>query len=257
MLEMHRRARRFFYGLLTVILLSTLLRATPGTTSISDVIYRADGKPAAGNLLISWPSFTTSDGAAVGAGSQSVMLGSGGSLSVSLVPNVGANPAGTLYTVIYQLDDGVVKTEYWLVPATTTASVAAVRTTLGATSSASQMATRQYVDSAVSGKASDGSVVHVTGTETIGGTKQFSVAPSVPAPLQAMDAVNKAYVDTALSQVGAGSYVSKSGDTMTGPLLLNSERSEIRRGVYDRIVNAVIAFAVSVAIAMHDHFAIR
>ncbi len=35
------------------------------------------------------------------------------------------------------------------------------------------------------------------------------------------------------------------------------ERSEIRRSVYDRVVNAVIAVAVSVAIAMHDHLGIR
>lgn len=35
------------------------------------------------------------------------------------------------------------------------------------------------------------------------------------------------------------------------------ERSDIRRSVHDRIVNAVIAMAVSVAIAMHDHLGIR
>ena len=35
------------------------------------------------------------------------------------------------------------------------------------------------------------------------------------------------------------------------------ERSDIRRSVYDRIVNAVIAVAVSAAVAMHDHLGIR
>ncbi|HKS73894.1 MAG TPA: hypothetical protein VJQ82_11910 [Terriglobales bacterium] len=35
------------------------------------------------------------------------------------------------------------------------------------------------------------------------------------------------------------------------------ERSEVRRSVYDRIVNAVIAVAISAAIAMHDHLGIR
>jgi len=35
------------------------------------------------------------------------------------------------------------------------------------------------------------------------------------------------------------------------------ERSEIRRGVYDRVINAMIAVAVSAAIAMHDHFGFR
>ncbi len=31
------------------------------------------------------------------------------------------------------------------------------------------------------------------------------------------------------------------------------ERSDIKRNVYDRIVTAVIAFAVSAVIALHDH----
>lgn len=252
-----RFMKRLFYWALTVILFSAMLEATPATTTISDVIYRADGTPASGALLISWPAFTTSDGAAVGAGTQTVTLGPGGVLAVNLVPNLGATPASTLYSVVYQLDDGVVKTEYWLVPATSPSTVAAVRTTLGATSTASQMATRQYVDAAVAGKASDSSVVHVSGTEIISGTKDFSAAPSVPTPVQATDAVNKAYVDSALSTVGAGSYVSKSGDTMSGPLILSGERSDIRRSVYDRIVNAVIAVVVSAAIAMHDHLGIR
>ena len=35
------------------------------------------------------------------------------------------------------------------------------------------------------------------------------------------------------------------------------ERSEIRRSVYDRIVSAVIAFLVSMAIALHDHLGLR
>lgn len=30
------------------------------------------------------------------------------------------------------------------------------------------------------------------------------------------------------------------------------ERSDVRRGVYDRLVNAVIAVAISVAVALHD-----
>jgi len=32
------------------------------------------------------------------------------------------------------------------------------------------------------------------------------------------------------------------------------ERSDIRRGVYDRLMSAAIAFVVSAVIAMHDHF---
>lgn len=35
------------------------------------------------------------------------------------------------------------------------------------------------------------------------------------------------------------------------------EKSEIRRGVYDRLASAAIAFVVSVGIALHDHFGLR
>jgi hypothetical protein len=35
------------------------------------------------------------------------------------------------------------------------------------------------------------------------------------------------------------------------------ERSEVRRSVYDRVVNAAITVAISMAIALHDHLGIR
>ena len=44
---------------------------------------------------------------------------------------------------------------------------------------------------------------------------------------------------------------------MTGPLTLPGEKNDIRRSVYDRLVNAVIAVAISEAIAMHDRLGIK
>jgi hypothetical protein len=35
------------------------------------------------------------------------------------------------------------------------------------------------------------------------------------------------------------------------------EKNDIRRGVYDRLVNAAIATAISAAIAMHDHLGLK
>ena len=81
-------------------------------------------------------------------------------------------------------------------------------------------ATQQYVNTAVANRAVDTTVVHLAGTETITGTKQFAVAPSLPPPAGNNDAANKGYVDTAVENVGSGSYVSNAGDTMTGPLTL-------------------------------------
>ncbi len=35
------------------------------------------------------------------------------------------------------------------------------------------------------------------------------------------------------------------------------EKTDIQRGVYDRLLNAVIAVVISLAIAMRDHFGIK
>jgi hypothetical protein len=96
----------------SVVLLALTLLAladTPPTTTISDTVYRADGTPAAGTLLISWPAFTTAAGVPVAAGGTSVTIGNGGAISVALVSNAGATPAGTLYSVVYRLSDGAVE----------------------------------------------------------------------------------------------------------------------------------------------------
>ena len=199
MFDEHRRPQgRLFYLLAFVMVgLAVSWGQGPTTFTISDTVYRADGSLAGGTLLISWPTFSTAAGQAVAAGRKSVTLAPGGVLSVALVPNTGSTPAGTFYTVVYQLDDGTVKTEFWIVTSSSPTTIAAVRTTLGSGNSA------------------------VTGSE------------------------------------GGGPFVSKAGDSMSGPLQLPGEKSEIRRGVYDRIVNAAITVAISAAIAMHDRWSFK
>lgn len=204
--------------LLSLLVTVTMLAQTPPLTTVQDTVYEADGTPAQGTLLISWPAFTTASGQAVAAGSTSVTLGTGGALSVVLVPNANATPVNTVYTVVYQTD--VVKTEYWIVPTTSPATLAQVRTTLGTSSASSQLVTQQYVNTAVATKANDSAVVHNSGNETISGIKQFSSSPNVPAPVQSGDAVNKQYVDNSVQNNGSGSYLSTSGGTMTGALVL-------------------------------------
>jgi hypothetical protein len=81
--------------------------------------------------------------------------------------------------------------------------------------------TQPYVDTAVANLGA--TVVHLTGTETITGTKQFAVSPRLPAPVGANDATNKGYVDAAVSNVGSGAYVAIAGGTMTGPLTLPAD----------------------------------
>ena len=118
MLDGRRRPEgRLFLGLLTVLLVWSGVLATtgvlissakaadggaPAITRVSDTVYRADGTPASGTALISWPAFTTSDAKPVAAGTKSVTLGSGGALAVDLVPNTGATPSGSYYQVVFQ-----------------------------------------------------------------------------------------------------------------------------------------------------------
>jgi len=88
-----------------LLLLTTALaggQSLPLTT-ITDVVYEADGSAAQGTLLISWPEFTTSGGSAVAAGTSSVTLGAGGALATALVSNANATPPNTVYTVVYPL----------------------------------------------------------------------------------------------------------------------------------------------------------
>jgi len=193
----------------------------PATTTVADTVFLADGSKAAGNLIITWPSFVTAGGAAIAAGTTQTTLGANGALSVALIPNAGAVPAGVYYTVVYQLGPGQVKTEYWVVPTTSPANLAAVRTTPGA-GVAGQPVSMQYVDSGLATKANDNAVMHLNGSETITGVKTFAMAPNVPAPTSTGQVANKAYVDQSVSNVGAGNFLPTAGGTMTGPITLPS-----------------------------------
>ena len=71
------------------------------TTRITDTVYRADGTPAGGTVIVSWPSFTIASGETVASGSTSATLGAGGTMSLQLAPNAGSNPMGSYYTAVY------------------------------------------------------------------------------------------------------------------------------------------------------------
>ena len=216
----------------------------PALTTISDTVYRADGTAAGGVALISWPAFQTAEGNAVAAGSETITIGTAGAFTAQLVPNTGATPVGTYYTVVFQLDDGTMRREYWAVPRTSPATLAQVRTTPG-TGVANGLASKQYVDSAVATRAVDTSVVHLAGAETIQGTKQFAAAPAVPAPTADNNAANKAYVDAAVANVGAGNFVAKAGDTMSGPLTLSGDPTALNHAANRHYVDTGLAAKAS------------
>jgi hypothetical protein len=227
MFRTRRPAGRIFYLVLAVVAAAAGIRlhaapqSGPALTSVIDTVYMADGSEAEGTLVITWPAFVSASGAAVAAGALDVTLGTSGALNVALATNAAATPAGVYYTVVYQLGPGEVRTEYWVVPTSSPATLAQVRTTPGS-GTAAQPVSMQYVNSALTAKANDNAVVHLAQAETVTGTKSFSTSPNVPTPVGTGDVTNKAYVDAAIATVGAGNYLPTAGGAMTGVLTLSA-----------------------------------
>jgi hypothetical protein len=180
------------------------------TTTVADTINHADGTPATGTVLISWPAFTTSNGNSIPSGSTSVIIASNGALSVQLIANAGSTPVGSYYTAVFHLDDGSISQEYWVVPVSTAAvRISAIESTVLPTSVAMQTVSKSYVDTAiaaaVSGQPLDSSPYVLKAGDTMTGPL---VLPADP--VSALQAADKNYVDeniTALSS-GLGQLVS-------------------------------------------------
>lgn len=184
------------------------------TTQVADTIYHADGTPATGTALISWPAFTSSNGDAIPAGSTSAVIAAGGALSVQLIPNAGATPIGSYYTVVYHLDDGSVSRQYWVVPASSSpVKVSAIESTVLPTSVAMQTVSKSYVDTAiavaVAGHPLDSSAFILKAGDTMTGPL---VLPADP--VSAMQAADKNYIDESVAAVagGLGQKLSLGGD---------------------------------------------
>lgn len=198
-----RRGVTLVTVVLAVLGMCCAAAAQVATTTIQDTVYRADGTPASGMVLVTWPTFTTAAGQAVAAGTTSATIGPNGALSLTLAPNANATPTGTYYTAVLHLDDGTTSQQYWVVPVSATpVTLAAVENQVLPSSVAMQTASRAYVDAKIaavtSGSGTTGSYVPTTGGTMTGPL----VLPADPVtPNQAAD---KHYVDTNITQVTGG-----------------------------------------------------
>jgi len=175
------------------------------TTEVTDTIYRADGTPARGTVLVSWSAFTTTTGQAVAGGSTSATLSNGGVLDLRLTPNAGDSPIGTYYTAVYHLDDGSVSREYWVVPVSQTpVHINAIRSTVLPTSVAMQTVSKGYVDTAiaaaVAGAPLDSTNPYVLKAgDTMTGPLTLAGDPVTPS-----QAATKNYVDGSVAGITSG-----------------------------------------------------
>ncbi|HEU5340509.1 SGNH/GDSL hydrolase family protein [Edaphobacter sp.] len=193
------------------------------TTTVTDTVYRADGTPATGTVIVSWQAFTNAAGQSVPSGSTSATIGANGAMSVALVPNAGSTPMGTYYTAVYHLDDGTVSREFWVVPVSASpVQVSAIKTTVLPTSVAMQTVSKSYVDTAIAAAVS-GHPLDTTNPYVLKAGDTMTgplVLPGDPtAPTQAAD---KNYVDASVTGLTTGlaqkvSTIPAASQTVTQP----------------------------------------
>ncbi|MGH9607286.1 MAG: beta strand repeat-containing protein [Terracidiphilus sp.] len=162
------------------------------TTTVQGTMYLANGQPASGTLMVSWPAFTTAGGQLVAADRTSVTIPADGYVSVNLAPNQGSTPAGEYYTAIFYLSDGTVTTQYWVVPTGAQATLAQVQAQIMPAAEAVQTVSKAYVDQAVT--EATGDQLAVAGG-TLTGALYLNGDPSQPT-----QAADKHYVDESFAQ---------------------------------------------------------
>lgn len=95
-------------------------------TNLVDVVVDADGTPANGQVVVYWPMFMMVDGTAVTQGQRAFEIVDG-QLNLNLYPTVNAQPLGAYYTAEFQLENGSVYDEYWVIPELNTVKLNQIR----------------------------------------------------------------------------------------------------------------------------------
>ena len=188
-----------------LLLVALQAGAQVSTTQIADTIYRADGTPATGTVIVSWPAFATAAGQAVPAGSTSAPIATGGAFAVQLAPNAGAAPAGSFYTAVYHLDDGSVSREYWVVPVSQSAvTVSSIRSAVLPASVAMQTASKSYVDTQIAAALTGNISVSALPYVAKGGDTMSGPLALPGDPISSAQAADKHYVDATVATATSG-----------------------------------------------------
>jgi hypothetical protein len=93
-------------------------QSAPPLTTIQDQMFRADGTPVSGTLIISWKGFVASDNSNIPTNSIRVPV-SGGTLRVRLTPTTTALTTAS-YLVQYLIDGKLNDVKVWAVPPSST-----------------------------------------------------------------------------------------------------------------------------------------
>jgi hypothetical protein len=94
------------------------VQAAPPLTTVQDVLYKADGSPFNGFLLIDWRSFEATDSSNIATQSLTVPIVNG-VVRVQLVPTTNAVSGSASYRVRYNSDGRIQLEETWAVPPST------------------------------------------------------------------------------------------------------------------------------------------
>lgn len=102
---------------LTLALLATTLAAAlaaPPLTTIQDELFKADGSPFEGLVMVTWQTFEAYDTSNIPTNTMAAQV-VGGTLYLKLVPTT-TSPTAAYYSVRYVADGAVQFTELWSVP---------------------------------------------------------------------------------------------------------------------------------------------
>jgi hypothetical protein len=83
-------------------------------TTIQDTLTYADGRLVNGQVVVSWPAFQN-NGTPVAGGMQIFPINNG-VVNINLYSNANARPTGAYYTALYELEEGALYTEWWILP---------------------------------------------------------------------------------------------------------------------------------------------